>query len=247
MRLAMAITCALALAACSDDGNSGGPRVVPGPPCPTDLEQVSSQVFQPGCIDAGCHGSGDRAGGLDLEATALELELFGRESALCGGETRVIAGDGESSLLVMKLRGSTDCGTRMPIGGILAGETVDCIAAWIDQLESLECLRDLWRDRVYRSSNRCSTLRHVRSSMFIRGHVCRWWLRVPWGACCVQLGMRRPRQRSRQLRHLRLRLRRPVLPCRRMLGGLRRSRKLLGSMRRYHDEFAQLWSVRRRL
>ncbi len=108
MRLAVVITCALAVGACSDDGNPGGPRLLPGPPCPTDLEQVSSQVFQPGCIDAGCHGSGDRAGGLDLETNALELELFGRESALCGGETRILAGDGEGSLLVMKLRGTQD-------------------------------------------------------------------------------------------------------------------------------------------
>jgi len=135
MRLAVAIMCMLALGACSDDGDSGGPRLVSGPACPTDLEQVSSQVFQPSCIDAGCHGSGDRAGGLDLETNALELELFGRASALCGGETRVIAGDGEGSLLVMKLRGTTDCGARMPLTGTLAGETVDCIAAWIDQLD----------------------------------------------------------------------------------------------------------------
>ena len=66
---------------------------------------------------------------------ALELQLFGRDSALCSGETRIIAGDGEGCLLVMKLRGTTDCGARMPLTGILADETVDCIAAWIDQLD----------------------------------------------------------------------------------------------------------------
>jgi len=134
-RLAVVITCALALPACSDGGDSIRPRTVPGPACPSDLAQLSSQVFQPSCIDAGCHGSESRAGGLDLETSALELELFGRESALCGGETRIIAGDGKGSLLVMKLRGTTDCGARMPIAGTLADETVDCIAAWIDQLD----------------------------------------------------------------------------------------------------------------
>ena len=135
VRLAVVFTCALALGACSDGGGSTGPRTVPGPACPSDLAQLSSQVFQPSCVDAGCHGSESRAGGLDLATSALELELFGRESALCGGETRIIAGDGDGSLLVMKLRGTTDCGARMPVAGTLADETVDCIAAWIDQLD----------------------------------------------------------------------------------------------------------------
>ena len=134
VRLAVVITCALALGACSDGGDSVAPRAEPGPACPSDLEQLSSQVFQSSCVDAGCHGSGDRAGGLDLETSALELELFGRESALCGGETRIIAGDGDGSLLVMKLRG-TACGARMPIDGTVADATVDCISAWIDQLD----------------------------------------------------------------------------------------------------------------
>lgn len=131
----MAITCALALVACSDDGDPGASGGGSRSSCPSDLEQLSSEVFQLSCIDAGCHGSDDRAGGLDLETSALELQLFGRDSALCTGETRVIAGDGDGSLLVMKLRGTTDCGARMPLTGIVADETVDCIAAWIDQLD----------------------------------------------------------------------------------------------------------------
>lgn len=104
-------------------------------PCPTTMEEVATQVFQSSCIGGGCHSSVDRAGGLDLESNALELELIGVEAALCGGETRVIPGDGEGSLLVAKLRGTANCGAKMPIGGEIATATIDCMAAWIDQLE----------------------------------------------------------------------------------------------------------------
>ena len=112
-----------------------GPRS--GPPCPTSLEELSSQVFQVSCVDAGCHGSNDRAGGLDLQASALEAELFGAAAALCDGEVRVVPGDAMSSYLVDKLRG-TGCGAPMPILQPLPTETIDCIEAWIDGLEPLD-------------------------------------------------------------------------------------------------------------
>ena len=116
-------------------GEVGGePEPRSGPPCPTSLQEVASQVFEVSCVDAGCHGSSDRAGGLDLQATALELELYGKEAALCDGEARVVPGDAASSHLVDKIRG-TGCGSPMPIGGPLPGETIDCIAAWIDGLD----------------------------------------------------------------------------------------------------------------
>jgi hypothetical protein len=104
-------------------------------PCPTNLPELEAQVFQPSCIDSGCHSSSDRAGGLDLETGPLELELLGREAALCGGETRVVPGDSANSLLIAKLRGTSDCGAQMPIGAELATETIDCVSAWIDQLD----------------------------------------------------------------------------------------------------------------
>jgi hypothetical protein len=107
-------------------------------PCPTDLQELSEQVFRPSCTDTGCHGSVDRAGDLDLATSPLELDLFGRESSLCAGEMLVVPGDASSSHLIAKLEGTSGCGLQMPIGVPLAPETIDCVAAWIDQLDAPE-------------------------------------------------------------------------------------------------------------
>jgi hypothetical protein len=125
---------ALVVACSGESADQGDPDPRSGPPCPTNIEEVSSQVFEVSCVDAGCHGSNDRAGGLDLQASALELELFRQEAALCDGEVRVVPGDAASSYLVDKLRG-TGCGAQMPIAEALRDETIDCIAAWIDGLD----------------------------------------------------------------------------------------------------------------
>jgi hypothetical protein len=136
-RSTVALALLVALSACGGDG-TGAPEARSDVPCPTTLEELAAQVFQPSCIDSGCHGSGDRAGGLDLETSALELELFGREAALCDGETRVVPGDAASSHLIAKLRGTNDCGSRMPIGNgaELDPKTIDCVATWIDQFDA---------------------------------------------------------------------------------------------------------------
>jgi len=121
------------LTACSDGQTTGPP--FSGAPCPTNLQEVSIQVFQQSCIDAGCHGTADRAGGLDLETNALALELFGQPAALCNGQVRVVPGDSTSSYLIAKLRGTNECGAQMPVGGSLDTETIDCMATWIDGLD----------------------------------------------------------------------------------------------------------------
>lgn len=108
---------------------------VSGIACPNSLKELAEQVFRPSCVDGGCHGSTDRAGGLDLQTSVLERELFGREAALCPGEIRIVPGDAARSHLIAKLRGTSDCGGPMPIGVALDPETIDCVAAWIDQLD----------------------------------------------------------------------------------------------------------------
>ena len=138
IRARVALTGIALVVACGGESvptDDPGPRS--GPPCPTSLEELSSQVFQVSCVDAGCHGSNDRAGGLDLQASALEAELFGAAAALCDGEVRVVPGDAMSSYLIDKLRG-TGCGAPMPILQPLPTETIDCIEAWIDGLEPLD-------------------------------------------------------------------------------------------------------------
>ena len=127
---------ALAVACGGGSENQGEPEPRTGPPCPTNLEELASQVFEVSCVDAGCHGSDDRAAGLDLQASALETELYGQAAALCDGQVRVVPGDAASSHLIDKLRG-TGCGAPMPIGAPLPDETIDCIAAWIDGLDPI--------------------------------------------------------------------------------------------------------------
>lgn len=134
MTLRNTMALSVIVSACSDGQDPARARI--DIPCPTNIEELAAQVFQPSCIDSACHGSDDRAGGLDLETNALELELFGREAALCSGEMRVVPGDAASSYLIAKLRGTSDCGEQMPIGAELAAETIDCVAAWIDQLDA---------------------------------------------------------------------------------------------------------------
>jgi len=123
----------VALSACSEGQSAGAGRL--GTPCPNSLDELAAQVFGPSCVNSGCHGAVDRAGGLNLEASALEFQLFGREAALCGDATRIVPGDASSSHLIAKLRGTSECGEQMPVETQLAAETVDCVAAWIDQLD----------------------------------------------------------------------------------------------------------------
>lgn len=138
LRRTIALACLAALSGCNDGQGTarGGTGGASGSPCPTTLQEVAIQVFQPSCIDSGCHGSAEPAGGLDLETASLELQLYGSEAALCDGQTLIVPGDAESSHLIAKLRGTSDCGAQMPVGAELAPETVDCVAAWIDQLDA---------------------------------------------------------------------------------------------------------------
>jgi len=134
-RARMTLAAMALVAACSSEsGNQGEPQPRSGPACPTSLEEVASQVFEVSCVTLGCHNSNDRAAGLDLQASSLELELFGQEAALCDGEVRVVPGDSASSHLIDRLRG-TACGPQMPVVEPLPDETIDCIAAWIDGLD----------------------------------------------------------------------------------------------------------------
>jgi hypothetical protein len=133
LRRLIALALLAVWAGCGDGQGTGDPRS--GRPCPTNLQEVATQVFQPSCVGAGCHGSTDRAGGLDLESDTLELELYGRPAALCDGEIRVVPGDSATSYLIAKLRGTNACGASMPVGGALAAETIDCMASWIDGLD----------------------------------------------------------------------------------------------------------------
>ena len=135
VRARMALVGMALVAACSGESESQqDPEARSGPACPTSIDEVASEVFEVSCVTLGCHNSNDRAAGLNLQASPLELELYGKEAALCDGEVRVVPGDAASSYLVDKLRG-TGCGAQMPVVEPLPDQTIDCIAAWIDGLD----------------------------------------------------------------------------------------------------------------
>ena len=120
------------VACSSESGTQVEPEPRSGPPCPTNIEEVASQVFEVSCVTLGCHNSSDRAAGLDLQASPREL--FGQQAAICDGEVLVVPGDSASSHLIDRLRG-TACGPQMPVVEPRPDETIDCIAAWIDGLD----------------------------------------------------------------------------------------------------------------
>lgn len=102
-----------------------------------DLAQVQADILIPNCTGEFCHDADSPAAGLDFSASpeAIATQLIGIPSAVCGGELRVVPGDRDASMLVQKLIDPT-CGERMPIDGELADSEVECIASWVDTVES---------------------------------------------------------------------------------------------------------------
>lgn len=101
------------------------------------------------CVSTQCHGASS-AGGLRLDSRADAYQnLIGQKAtgqcveggvdgsaAVCGcapkNLTRVIPGDPENSLLVMKLSGAPTCGERMPPAGApIPSATLDVVKQWI--------------------------------------------------------------------------------------------------------------------
>jgi hypothetical protein len=140
-----------------------GPDEIPGPQRPEDAGQTPEDSGSAPREDAGapqemdppattftrvyqilsgrcapCHTtSTPRQGGLDLSSKAIaygELVGQGAEGLTCRGRTRVVAGDAERSLLIRKLRGTQDCGSRMPTSraAALPESLIDEIVDWIE-------------------------------------------------------------------------------------------------------------------
>ena len=98
---------------------------------------IYGSVIQPTCAVALCHNAQDAAtsGGLDLSTpTGAYAALVGTPSSIGACGTRVVAGDPNHSLFMLKLEGTQDaalCGVAMPIGGLLAQRQVDAVRTWI--------------------------------------------------------------------------------------------------------------------
>jgi hypothetical protein len=81
--------------------------------------------------DFGCHAMGT-SGGLNMQSQTLAyMNLVGVASEQCNGETRVVAGDAEASLIIKALEG-TACVDQMPYGrDPLSADELGTIRSWI--------------------------------------------------------------------------------------------------------------------
>ncbi len=107
--------------------------------CTPEIEALRETIFTPSCAIAGCHSSGDKAGGLDFQAADLEGQLIGQSSGTCDGWIRVVPQSPDESLLYAKIAGPAPCGTMMPPPAGLSPEQSACVRTWIENLEGENC------------------------------------------------------------------------------------------------------------
>ena len=105
------------------------------PGCPTGtptLTEVQEDVFTLSCAFSTCHGNAQEADlGLTDEAMSWS-ELVNVESFEIPGETRVIPGDSENSLLYMVLDADVGAVRQMPVNSSVTPRQKAMVAAWID-------------------------------------------------------------------------------------------------------------------
>jgi len=139
-------------AGCGDDGDGTGdvdaadtPDADPGADAPLPVEctpeNFQEQVLVARCGFGTCHDDVAPSGpGLDLISPNLETRLVGvnARGVGCNNLVLVTPQDPDNSYLFQKVQpapSTPDCGSRMPIGGMLSTEELDCMAAYINSLQ----------------------------------------------------------------------------------------------------------------
>ena len=85
------------------------------------------------CTGSGCHGSSNKAQGLDLQSPDVASRLVGI-SATEGPGLLIAPSSPSDSILYLKLTATPPFGARMPLGGTpLDASTLACVLAWITQ------------------------------------------------------------------------------------------------------------------
>jgi hypothetical protein len=86
------------------------------------------------CGNAGCHGAGAVASGLDLTSDKLATRIAGRKASdACASHLLIDTEQPEQSALYLKVTADA-CGSRMPLGGTLTDKEQMCILQWIENL-----------------------------------------------------------------------------------------------------------------
>jgi hypothetical protein len=123
------------LAGCAGDGESTGG----GGGGPTgDFATIQSEIFNQSCVQAACHDSATRQGGLDLSASVSYANLVGVEPqnavARASGQLRVTPGAPDESFLMHKLTGDLQPGEGAPmplLGSPLSPSEIELVRSWI--------------------------------------------------------------------------------------------------------------------
>lgn len=91
-------------------------------------------LFMQKCGNAGCHGAGAVASGLDLVSSDLATRLAGKKgSGACSSFALIDREAPERSALYVKVTAEA-CGSRMPLGGTLSDREQACILSWLENL-----------------------------------------------------------------------------------------------------------------
>ncbi|MBT8068646.1 MAG: Ig-like domain-containing protein [Gammaproteobacteria bacterium] len=135
---------ALSLAACDvqtyDDAVASIQTNTPPPPPPPPppgasfgavFSEIQAGLFTPTCASSTCHGGGNPAAGLNLEAASSHANLVGIASTQDAGIQRVNAGDPDNSYLIQKLEGTAATGQDMPPSGAILQADIDMVRQWI--------------------------------------------------------------------------------------------------------------------
>jgi mono/diheme cytochrome c family protein len=117
----------LGLSACSDEGDPAKPGD-PGDPDPVSFASDVQPIFDANCIV--CHGAGGN-GGLDLRSPQSYDNLVDLTSPNYSAK-RVAPGDPDNSVLVDKISGAGQFGSRMPPSGPgLSSGQIQTIRTWV--------------------------------------------------------------------------------------------------------------------
>ena len=122
-----------------DGGGESMDGAVVEAPCSPTLSSIQSTIFGVACATAGCHVGKSAAAALDLTRADLSTLLVGRSASSCAGQTLVVPGKPEASLLLTKLNGHlpSGCGDPMPPAGPpLSAQRLACVSSWITSLSA---------------------------------------------------------------------------------------------------------------
>ncbi len=135
----VSLVLALSVAACgSEDGGDDGDDGLPFDPV---LSEIQTKVFDVSCVFSSCHSESRAAGNLILEPGMSHGELVGvlsdNDAAKNMSMQRVVAGDADSSFLMVKLTVGLDSqfGDLMPQGslnGLEPAGKIEAIRQWIN-------------------------------------------------------------------------------------------------------------------